>query len=158
MIIQSFFQIMVKPSGNIPVDNDWLIIKVEGCRKAGAKYFKSLTEIPSRPDDVLVCKDCITLSKVDSSINWKSNDVNIVLFKYTWKGFSGIWRAFLVRDGPIFTKKLLKLSAILWGSFSYLPFRIMAFMPFLWCLVLHISFITDQVFFILDLLSSSLEL
>ena len=165
MIIQSFFLNNGKTfaifsfSGNIPVNNDWLIIKVKGCRKAGAKYFKSLTEIPSWPDDVLVCKYCITLSKLDSSISWKSNDVNIVLFKYTWKVFSRIWRAFLVRDGPIFTKKLLKLSAILWGSFSCLPFRIMAFMPFLWCLVLHIiSFITDQVFFMLDLLSSSLEL
>ena len=71
----------------MPVNNDWLIIKVKGCRKAGAKYFKSLTEIPSWPDDDLVCKVCITLSKLDSSINWKSNDVNIVLFKYTLKGF-----------------------------------------------------------------------
>ena len=31
---------------------------------------------------------------------------------------------------PIFTKKLLKLSAILWGSLDCLPFRIMVFILF----------------------------
>ena len=80
------------------------------------------------------------MSKLDSSVDWKWNAVNIVLFKYIWVRISGIWRAFLVREGPIFTKVLLKLSAMYWGSFNCLPSRIMAFIPFLWCLVLHISF------------------
>ena len=85
-------------SGNIPVNSDWLIIKVNGCHKAGSQYFNSWIEIPSWPDDVLVCKDWGTLPKLD----------------YIWYAFSGIWLAFSVREGPIFAKKLLKLTLCVW--------------------------------------------
>ena len=63
MIIQSFFLndgesfAIFSFSGNIPVNSDWLIIKVKGCRKAGAEYLKTLTKIP--------CKDWRTFSSLD---------------------------------------------------------------------------------------------
>ena len=40
--------------GNIPIVNDWLIIKVKGFINTGAKFCTKLTEIPSLPVEVLV--------------------------------------------------------------------------------------------------------
>ena len=58
-------------------NSDWLVIKANGCRKAGTRYY--------------------------SSAIWTLNAVKIVLFKYIWKQISGIWREFLIREWQIFT-------------------------------------------------------
>ena len=56
-------------------------------------------------------------------------------------------------------EEVVKTLSYILGIFKLFAIENYGLYAFLWCLVLHIiSFITDQVFFILDLLSSSLEL
>ena len=130
---------MFNLSGNIPVSNDWIIISVNGLDKPGSKYFSNFNDMPSFPDDDLLCKQRATWVIFFSSIRSNLNDERMFWYQ-NWR--SVFWSLYFIsKRGGYSDKEVVELFrnvSRVWYTFTLIQYRfdtrwfIFSFLDNLW--------------------------
>ena len=115
----------------MPAIRDWLIMSVSGRTRASARNLSSLTDMPSGPDECLVCSESIIFFfyyYCSSLLRVKLNEVSIFWLRHFRNCLFWFISIFFVRFGPIFMKNLLNVSTIFLVSRIRFPSFMIVFM------------------------------